>query len=636
MRPTRSPRRPRPAAASARSRAEIAVERIGRRPAAARAPARSASRAPASARLEAAAPFGPPVFIFVAPETTTRRCCCRATIACSSTAGPTTCSKRSPACRSTPPSCARAHRLRAGCRGRRVGRRSATTGAWSPPAPSERVPASRAPVGPGGSSPRPSRRSRRRRRAGAPISATSRRPAAQRSAARAARERRRVRSAARAVAGRYRLLGADSSRATQPTLPLALPNAALRRSRSSTTLRSARRDPLDELRRARPRVREDQSRRCACSARAAGRLSRAADDLSVARAARHADVRRVRGPFRLDCDDPACPADARIWSGARPRALWRAAGRRGAPRDVASTCASAFRCRPGWAAAAAMPRRRCGRSRRLWRVDAGAGCARSAAAWAPTCRSFFEGGTVLGSNAATCCFRCADRPRRGWCSCCPTFGVSTKDAFGWWDAASEGRRRRPGGHGRAARATAAPRRPDGQRSGGAGRGPSSGNRPARRRAAARGRRTAGDVRQRLGGIRPVRDREARLRGRAARAPSARAASARWSRGRFNRQRISDACALTKPIVYTYRLRQAAGSRHSLSSVLTVVSRGVIDRRYDGADRGAVDARRPRRDCRSWRRQRSRIGAWPSGKARDFGSRIRRFESFRPSQLREGC
>ena len=28
-----------------------------------------------------------------------------------------------------------------------------------------------------------------------------------------------------------------------------------------------------------------------------------------------------------------------------------------------------------------------------------------------------------------------------------------------------------------------------------------------------------------------------------------------------------------------------------------------------------------------------VGAWPSGKARDFGSRIRRFESFRPSQSR---
>ena len=28
------------------------------------------------------------------------------------------------------------------------------------------------------------------------------------------------------------------------------------------------------------------------------------------------------------------------------------------------------------------------------------------------------------------------------------------------------------------------------------------------------------------------------------------------------------------------------------------------------------------------------GAWPSGKARDFGPRIRRFESFRPSHFRE--
>ena len=39
-------------------------------------------------------------------------------------------------------------------------------------------------------------------------------------------------------------------------------------------------------------------------------------------------------------------------------------------------------------------------------------------------------------------------------------------------------------------------------------------------------------------------------------------------------------------------------------------------------------------ARHKRRQqpRGRIGAWPSGKARDFGSRIRRFESSRPSHL----
>ena len=66
-----------------------------------------ASRRPASARLEAVAPFGQPVFILVARPATTRRCCCRATTACSSTAGPATCSKRWPACRSTPPICDR-------------------------------------------------------------------------------------------------------------------------------------------------------------------------------------------------------------------------------------------------------------------------------------------------------------------------------------------------------------------------------------------------------------------------------------------------------------------------------------------------------------------------------------------------
>jgi 4-diphosphocytidyl-2-C-methyl-D-erythritol kinase len=46
-------------------------------------------------------------------------------------------------------------------------------------------------------------------------------------------------------------------------------------------------------------------------------------------------VRAARGPFRLACDDPDCPADDSnlIWRAAER--VWRAAGRRGAPRDVA-------------------------------------------------------------------------------------------------------------------------------------------------------------------------------------------------------------------------------------------------------------------------------------------------------------
>src|SRR5437867_1754790 len=53
-------------------------------------------------------------------------------------------------------------------------------------------------------------------------------------------------------------------------------------------------------------------------------------------------IRRARGPFRLDCsarglhDDVArCPADSTnlVWRAAE--SAWKAAGRRGSPRDVA-------------------------------------------------------------------------------------------------------------------------------------------------------------------------------------------------------------------------------------------------------------------------------------------------------------
>ena len=81
-----------------------------RSPAAASAGACSpGSRAPASARLEAAAPFGQPVFMLTVARPATRRDAAAAarSTACSSTARRRACSKRSPACRSTPPTCAR-------------------------------------------------------------------------------------------------------------------------------------------------------------------------------------------------------------------------------------------------------------------------------------------------------------------------------------------------------------------------------------------------------------------------------------------------------------------------------------------------------------------------------------------------
>ena len=60
---------------------------------------------------------------------------------------------------------------------------------------------------------------------------------------------------------------------------------------------------------------------------------------------------------------------------------------------------------------------------------------RLAAASAPTSRSSCDGGTVLGVERGDLLFPLQDR-RRAWVVLArPDFGVSTKDAYSWWDDA---------------------------------------------------------------------------------------------------------------------------------------------------------------------------------------------------------
>src|SRR4051794_3774643 len=46
-------------------------------------------------------------------------------------------------------------------------------------------------------------------------------------------------------------------------------------------------------------------------------------------------IRASRGPLRLTCDDPACPTDESNLVVRAAARMWAAAGRRGAPRDIA-------------------------------------------------------------------------------------------------------------------------------------------------------------------------------------------------------------------------------------------------------------------------------------------------------------
>jgi len=143
-------------------------------------------------------------------------------------------------------------------------------------------------------------------------------------------------------------------------------------------------------------------------------------------------VRRTRAPFALTCSDRALACD---WSNLVHRAaeaLWRSARRRGDPRGASVHLVKRIPVQAGLGggssdAAAAL--RALGR---LWRVDDQ--CVREAAVRLGADVPFFlEGGTVLGLERGDVLFPLVDRPRVWVVLVVPPFGVSTPDAYRWWD-----------------------------------------------------------------------------------------------------------------------------------------------------------------------------------------------------------
>jgi 4-diphosphocytidyl-2-C-methyl-D-erythritol kinase len=144
-------------------------------------------------------------------------------------------------------------------------------------------------------------------------------------------------------------------------------------------------------------------------------------------------IRAHRGPFRLTCDDPECPDDHAnlIWRAAD--GVWRAAGRRGAPRDVTVDLKKRIPMQAGLGGGSSDGAAALRAFARLWRVDDARARAigHDLGADVPY---FFEGGTVLGLERGDLLFPLADRPAAHVVLVLPDFGVSTREAFGWWDA----------------------------------------------------------------------------------------------------------------------------------------------------------------------------------------------------------
>ena len=144
-------------------------------------------------------------------------------------------------------------------------------------------------------------------------------------------------------------------------------------------------------------------------------------------------VRRRRGPFRLTCDDARLPLDRRNLVVRAAHAVWKASRRRGAPCDVAIDLVKRIPLEAGLGggssdAAAAL--RALGT---IWRVDES-----RLQAIAPKLGAdvpyFFEGGTVLGLARGDVLVPLPDRAAAWVVLALPDFGVSTADAYGWWDS----------------------------------------------------------------------------------------------------------------------------------------------------------------------------------------------------------
>jgi 4-diphosphocytidyl-2-C-methyl-D-erythritol kinase len=157
---------------------------------------------------------------------------------------------------------------------------------------------------------------------------------------------------------------------------------------------------------------------------------------------------KTRGPFRIECDDPAFPVDRTnlIWKAAE-RVL-RLARQRDAPSGVTVHVEKNVPMQSGLGGgssnAAATLRALCA----LWRVRASdAELHHAAARLGADVPYFLVGGTALGFHRGDLLFPLDDIAPAWVVVAVPEFGVSTKEAFGWWDAANtrrEGRERQDG------------------------------------------------------------------------------------------------------------------------------------------------------------------------------------------------
>jgi 4-diphosphocytidyl-2-C-methyl-D-erythritol kinase len=154
---------------------------------------------------------------------------------------------------------------------------------------------------------------------------------------------------------------------------------------------------------------------------------------------------KTKGPFRIECDDPAFPTDRSnlIWKAAE-RVL-RLSRRRDIPSGVTVHVEKNVPMQSGLGGGSSDAAATLRALSVLWRVKmSDAELHHAAAALGADVPYFLEGGTALGFHRGDLVFPLDDIARAWVVIVVPEFGVSTKQAFGWWDHDDTGRDRREG------------------------------------------------------------------------------------------------------------------------------------------------------------------------------------------------
>jgi 4-diphosphocytidyl-2-C-methyl-D-erythritol kinase len=141
------------------------------------------------------------------------------------------------------------------------------------------------------------------------------------------------------------------------------------------------------------------------------------------------------GPFDIRCDDPACPSDRTnlMWKAAQ--LLWSAGGFSGRPRGVRVRLQKKIPMQAGLGGGSSDAAVALVTLSRIWKIALSprqlATIARKIGA---DVAFFLAGGTALGEGAGDRIKPLEDRPSSWVVLVVPGFGISTKDAYRWFDS----------------------------------------------------------------------------------------------------------------------------------------------------------------------------------------------------------